>query len=80
MVKNSLKDTYLVGKTPTALQNEVSTCRQIYHDIETQVMVNHSVNEFYIKFLFKIDALPQDVAFLLDISATFFKKLSPYIR
>ena len=43
-------------------------------------MVNQSVNEFYTRFLFKIDALPQDVAFPLDIDATFFKKMIPNIR
>ena len=32
MVKTSLKDTYLGGTTPTALQNEVYTCRKIYYD------------------------------------------------
>ena len=39
-------------------------------------MVNQSVNEFYTCFLFKIDALPQDVAFQLDIYSTFFNNLS----
>ena len=43
-------------------------------------MVNHSVNECYIRLLFKIDALPHDVPSPLDISATFFKKLSLKIR
>ena len=43
-------------------------------------MVNQSVNEFYNLFLFKIDALPQYVAFPLDIAATFFENLSPGIR
>ena len=40
-------------------------------------MVNQSVNEFYTRFLFKIDALPHDVNFSLEISATFFNNLSP---
>ena len=39
-------------------------------------MVNQSVNEFYTRFLFKIDALLQNVAFSLDIAATFFNNLS----
>ena len=65
------------GGNPTALQNEVSTCRKMYYDRETRVMVNQSVNEFYTRFLLKIDAPPQYVAFPLDIAATFFKKLSP---
>ena len=43
-------------------------------------MVYQSVNEFYTRFLFKIDALPQDVAFILEISATFFSNLSPKVR
>ena len=34
-------------------------------------MVNQSVNEFYARFLFKIDTLPLDVVFLLDIAAIF---------
>ena len=49
----------------------------MYYDKETQVMVNQSLNEFYTCFLFKIDALPQYVVLPLDISATFFKFLSP---
>ena len=77
MVKISLNDTYLGGTTPTALQNEVSTCRQMYYDRENRVMVNLSVNALYTWFLFKIDAIPQDVAFTLDIAATFFNNLSP---
>ena len=80
MVKTSLKDTYLGGTTPTALKNEVSKCWKMYYDRETRVMVNQSVNKFYTRFLFKIDALPQDVAFPLDITATFFKNLSPDVR
>ena len=43
-------------------------------------MVNHSVNSFYTRFLFKIDALLQDFAFPLDIDGTFFKNLSPKVR
>ena len=43
-------------------------------------MVNQSVNEFYARFLFKIDALPQYVAFPLDIAATFFNTLIPDVR
>ena len=44
MLKTALKDTYLGGKTSTALQNEVSTCPIIIYDKETQVMVYQSVN------------------------------------
>ena len=43
-------------------------------------MINQSVNEFYTRFFFKIDSLPQEVGFLLDISATFFNNLSPDVR
>ena len=43
-------------------------------------MFNQSVNQFYIRFLFKIDALPQDIALPLDISETFFKNFSPEVR
>ena len=39
-------------------------------------MVNQSVNEFYTQLLFKIDAIPKDVAFILDIDVTFFNNLS----
>ena len=49
----------------------------MYFNKETQVMGNQSVNEFYTWFLFKIDALPQDVVFTLDIAATFFNNLRP---
>ena len=43
-------------------------------------MINQSVNEFYTRFLFKIDALPQELGFPLDINTTFFKNLSPDVR
>ena len=80
MVKTVLKDTYLGGITPTALKNEFATFRKIYYDKENQVMINQSVNEFYTRFLFKIDALPQELGFPLDINTTFFKNLSPDVR
>ena len=79
-LKTVLKDTYLGGTTTTELQNEVSTCQKIYYDRQTSIKVNQSVNEFYTRFLFKIDALPQDVTFPLDIAATFFNNLSPDVR
>ena len=44
MVKTVLKDSYLGRTTPTALKNEVSTCRKMYYDRDTRVMVNQSVN------------------------------------
>ena len=43
-------------------------------------MFNQSVNEFYTRLLFEIDALPQDVAFPLETSATFFNRLIPDVR
>ena len=43
-------------------------------------MINQSVNEFYTRFIFKKYALPQEVGFPLDIAATFFNKLIPYVR
>ena len=57
MVKASLRDKYSAGTTPTALQNEVVTYRKIYYEKDNQVMLNQSVNEFYTRFLFKIDAI-----------------------
>ena len=53
---------------------------EIYYDKENQVTINQSVNEFYTRFLFKIDALPQELGFPLDINTTFFKNLSPDVR
>ena len=44
MVKTDLKDTYLEGTNPPALQNEVSTFQKFYYDGETRVMFNQSVN------------------------------------
>ena len=40
-------------------------------------MVNQLVNEFYIRFLFKIDSPTKDVELLLDIATTFFNNLIP---
>ena len=48
----------------------------MYYDRETHVMTNKSVNEFYTRFFFKIDALPQDFASPLDIATIFFNKLN----
>ena len=80
MVKTVLEDKYVGGKIPIALKNEASTCRKMYYDRYNFVMVNHSVNEFYTRFLFALDAIPQDVAFPLDFAATIFKNLSPDAR
>ena len=71
MLKTALKDTYMGITTSTAIQNEVSTCRKIYYDKETRVMVNQSVNSFYTRFLFKMDTLPQALVFPLYIDAIF---------
>ena len=80
MIKTSLKDSYYGGETTTLLKNKVATCRQIYYYKENQVMFNQSVNEFCTRFLFKINALSQEVVFPLDIDATFFNNLSPDLR
>ena len=80
MVKTNLKDTYLGVTVPKALQNEVFKCRKMYSFRETHIMFNKSVNEFYTQLLFKIDAIPQDFSFPLDIDANFFNKISPNIR
>ena len=53
---------------------------EMYYDRETCVMVNQLLNEFYTRFLFKIDPIPQDVAFPSDIAATFFNNSSPEVR
>ena len=52
----------------------------MYYDKEDQVMINQLVNAFYTRFLFKIDTLPQEVGFPLNIAANFFITLSPYVR
>ena len=80
MVKTALKNTYPGGTTPAALKNEVSTYRKTYYNKETRVIVHQSVNEFYTRFLFNIDTLPQDLVLSLDISATFFNNLIPGVR
>ena len=80
MVKIDLKDTYLGGTNPTALKNEVTTCRKMYDEKENQVMIFQSVNELYTHFLFKIDAIPQEVGLPLHTATTFFNSLSPDVR
>ena len=52
----------------------------MFYDKDNWVMINQSVNKFYTRFLFKLDALPQEVGFPLDIASTFFNNLSPYVR
>ena len=44
MVKVALNGTYLGGKIPTALQNEVYTFWKTYYGMETCVMINQLVN------------------------------------
>ena len=80
MVKISLTDTYIGVITPTATQNEVFTCLQMYHDKKTRGMFDQYIHRFYTCLLFKMDSLPQDVLFLLEISETFFKNLIPRVR
>ena len=43
-------------------------------------MANQSVNLFYTQFLFKINALPQNVVLPLEIAVTFFNNLGPDVR
>ena len=43
-------------------------------------MVNQSVNESCNRFLFKINTLPKDVVFLLDMTANVFNNFSPDVR
>ena len=43
-------------------------------------MANQSVSFFYTQFLFKINALPQDVVLPLGMAVTFFNNLSPDVR
>ena len=43
-------------------------------------MINQSVNYSYTWVLFKIDSVPQNVAFTLDIAANFFNNLSINIK
>ena len=62
------------------MQNEVSTRHKMYYDKEAWVMISHPVNQFYTQFLFKIDALPQDVVSPLDIATTLFKNSIPEVR
>ena len=52
----------------------------MYYDKETLVMFNQSENEFYTWFIFKVDALSQNVLFSLDISAIVFNNLIPDVR
>ena len=80
MVKTALNDIYIEVTTPTAMQNEVSTCHKIHYDKEAWVVVIQSVTEFYTGFLFKIYSLPQYVVLPLDIFATFFNNLIPDVR
>ena len=80
MVKIPLQDTYIGGETPTALQDEISKCRRMLNDKDTRFMVNYSVNDFYTRLIFKIDALPHNVVLPLEIDEIFFNKLSPDVR
>ena len=52
---------------------------EMYDYKENKVMINHSINDFYTRYLFKIDVLPWEVGSPLDISTTFFNKLSPNV-
>ena len=80
MAKTLLKESYLGGKTPKALKNEVYKFREMYDDKDTRVMFNQSVNKFYTRLVFKIDALPQDMVFPLDIAVTLLNNFCPGVR
>ena len=80
MVKTVLRDTYLGTTTPTEMQIEVAIFQKVYYDKDNHIMINQLVNEFYTRFLFKIDSLPQEVELPLDITKTFFNNLSPDVR
>ena len=67
----------MVTPAPTALQNEVSTYQKIYYNKEALVMVIQSVNKFYSRSPFKIDALTQDIVLPLDIAINVFNSSSP---
>ena len=57
MITIALEDTYLGTKLPQHCKKSIFM-KEMYYDKETRVMVNWSVNEFYTKFLLKIDAFP----------------------
>ena len=80
MGKNIIKGYICRRNTPTALQNEFSTCRKMYHNKETQVISNKLLTGFYTRSLLKTDALLQDVVFLLENTINFFKNLNPDVR
>ena len=80
MVKIDLKGTYLGVKTSTSLKNEVFTCWIMYYGKYPQVMVKQSINEFHTWFLFKMDALPQEIVSSLDIYKNFFNNLRTEVR
>ena len=69
MVITALNDKLGRNNSPST-ENGFSTWRQMYYDIENNIMVNQSVNEFYTRLFFKIDAITQDVALLLDVAET----------
>ena len=75
-----LKYASLGGFNTTALENKMYKYHQVYYYKETQVKVNQSVNIFYTRLLFKIDAIPQDEVFLLDIAANIINNLSTDVR
>ena len=53
---------------------------EMHYDKETWIMVNQMGNLFYTRFLFKIDALLQEVGSLLDIATNCFNNLIPDVR
>ena len=80
MVKIVLKDTYFVQTTPTVLQNKFYTCHKMYYDKYIWIMIDQSLDEFYTRFLFKNDLLPQEIILPLGIAATFINNFIPEVR
>ena len=66
-VKASIKDKRLGGTTHISRYEEISKYCQMYYDEENKDMVNQLLNYFYNWFLFKVDTLPEEAVFTLDI-------------
>ena len=52
---------------------------EMYYDKETLVIFNKLVNDFYSRFLFKIDSLSQDVLFLFSLMIFFSNNSIPEV-
>ena len=65
---------------PTSSQAEVSQCRQVYWNRQSKRLSHLSIEEFHANFLQRVNNLPQDIPFLMDVVATFFKNIRSDIR